>query len=121
MTAACSAREETSYVSNEMAMLRAACSAVAHSPFAGGFVQLSDLGATCRIWSGVRVVDDLRGAGVADVRVVRVRVIKVIRLVYILNTSSDSVVTVDGERNERVRGMKPFYDQLDLNLWQQIT
>lgn len=77
MTAACSAREETSYVSNERAMLRAACSAVAHSPFAGGFVQLSDLGATCRIWSGVRVVDGLRGAGVAVDRVDRVRVIKV--------------------------------------------
>lgn len=87
MTAACSARDDTSYVSNETAMLRAACSAVAHSPFAGGFAQLSDLGATCRIWSGVRVVDgSLRGVAVVAVdRVSRVmRATKVMMLVYIL-------------------------------------
>ena len=74
-------------------MLRAACSAVAHSPFAGGFVQLSDLGATCRTWSGVRVVDgSLRGGGVAVDRVDRVRVTKVMMLVCILITVDDTLL-----------------------------
>lgn len=45
-------------------MLGAAWSPVAHSPFAGGLSQLTDLGAICWIWEGVIcVVSWAAGAG----------------------------------------------------------
>lgn len=53
ISAACSATLSIAYVVNESLIYGAACSAVAHSPSAGGLSQVDELGEMARIWSDV--------------------------------------------------------------------